>query len=116
MDDFTLSIITYVISFITAWVTFVLVGVIGNMVRAHSCGRHIRLSDVYQSLFLLVVSIFGITALFIHPGIMLEIPSTVMMFELGSMPILVYLSEKHLRDWGNLCILIKDCNIKIKKD
>lgn len=101
MDITVLSVLTYALIGLGVWAGIVAFTVFTNIVRTYSTHK-CRRSDVYQFIFLFVAAVLAFVVVFIHPGLIYQIPSTVATLEIGSIPILMYLTEKHTKDWVHL--------------
>lgn len=103
MEGTSYIILTYAMLLLSCWSSVIALGVIGNILRARRERRTCRQSDKLHLLAAAFVSIASSTIAFVHPGLVHHIPSTIAALEIGSIPPLLYLTEKHIKDWVRLC-------------
>ena len=103
MELFSLAMLTYMLIGLGVWSAVIMVSLIGNIVRGIVAHKKARKSDVMTLTTLFILTAFSIVVVFIHPGLIHMIPSTVAVLEIGSIPPLLYLTEKNAKDWMRLC-------------
>jgi predicted membrane protein len=93
-----LSVLTYALVVMGIWAAGISAWIIKSVLAKCIGRKKCRKTDIIHSVFMILSAILAFVVVFIHPGIIYMIPSTIATFVVGSIPIMIYLTEKHLRD------------------
>lgn len=107
MEILTYGIVGYAIIAIGGWAIALAAGLLGNMIRAFLFHHRIRRDDFYQ-VAIIVAILSGLSIIiFIYPHAIQSAPGATLVFVIGSVTPLLYLTEKYWKDWDGLCKTIK---------
>ena len=102
MDPTTLALLTHALVGLGVWAGLIAGGIFGNMFRGKKRNGYFRRSDVAQFCSLIAFTFITFFVVFIWPGLIYVIPSGITVIVVGAFVPLVYLTEKHIKDWLNI--------------
>lgn len=102
MDPFMLSALTYFALFLGFWSIITVIMLARILMKAKKERGVCRSDDKKMFAFTTILTIFAFIVVFVWPGLIYMIPSTVAFIELASIPLLGYVSEVAFKHWKRM--------------
>ena len=102
VDPLVLSLVTFLTLFIGCWAAFVALMTGRVMIESRRKRGVCRKSDIHILAWTSILTVSFLVVVFVWPGLIKMIPSTVAFVEIASIPFLLYLSESVVKNFKRL--------------